>query len=323
MTRCNNLQVHHTRTYIDMYMNTFSESELASSEEQWMHYLKSIDAYDLLGGNENLFMFWLELQRKEPSLIRLFDLFLVNAITEIHKLAADKELLIESRRLNKLQASKLYDEMNAFISDERERLNKEMTTQLLAKLQKEQREKEIDIQILQREKKVINEEFAYLEQINTDQSEKLQELTESLSDLTRRETELLQNNMRLAEENRSLYERLSRSVGWFIQEAIWLTHFKARVSIWSSINCCARNWWPRQWTRKIDYMVFTVSTHSIFPTHQFDSGTIESLRNKLSLSTSLSFTEVAAPMPAIQTPDRCYKGLVRSIHPTLTSFQIK
>ena len=195
-----------------MYMNTFSESELASSEEQWMHYLKSIDAYDLLGGNENLFMFWLELQRKEPSLIRLFDLFLVNAITEIHKLAADKELLIESRRLNKLQASKLYDEMNAFISDERERLNKEMTTQLLAKLQKEQREKEIDIQILQREKKVINEEFAYLEQINTDQSEKLQELTESLSDLTRRETELLQNNMRLAEENRSLYERLSRSV---------------------------------------------------------------------------------------------------------------
>ena len=131
-------------------MNIFSESELASSEEQWMHYLKSIDAYDLLGGNENLFMFWLEIQRKEPSLIRLFDLFLVNAIAEIHKLAADKELLIESRRLNKLQASKLYDEMNAFISDERERLNKEMTTQLLAKLQKEQREKEIDIQILQR-----------------------------------------------------------------------------------------------------------------------------------------------------------------------------
>ena len=177
-----------------------------------MHYLMSIDAYDLLGGNENLFMFWLELQRKEPSLMRLFDLFLVNAITEILKLAADKELLIESRRLNKLQASKLYNEMNAFISDERERLNKEMTTQLLAKLQKEQREKEIDIQILQREKKVINEEFVYLEQVNTDQSEKLQELTESLSDLTRRENELLQNNMRLAEENRSLYERLSRSV---------------------------------------------------------------------------------------------------------------
>ena len=38
------------------------------------------------------------------------------------------------------------------------------------------------------------------------------------------------------------------------------------------------------------------------------SGTIESLRNKLSLSTSLSFSEVAAPLPAIQTPDRCYKG---------------
>ena len=181
----------------------------------------SIDAYDLLGGNENLFMFWLELQRKEPSLMRLFDLFLVNAITEILKLAADKELLIESRRLNKLQASKLYNEMNAFISDERERLNKEMTTQLLAKLQKEQREKEIDIQILQREKKVINEEFVYLEQVNTDQSEKLQELTESLSDLTRRENELLQNNMRLAEENRSLYERLSRSVYFTLSKCDW------------------------------------------------------------------------------------------------------
>ena len=38
-------------------------------------------------------------------------------------------------------------------------------------------------------------------------------------------------------------------------------------------------------------------------------GTIESLRNKLSLSTSLSFTEVAAPVAAIQTPDRCYKGI--------------
>ena len=38
-------------------------------------------------------------------------------------------------------------------------------------------------------------------------------------------------------------------------------------------------------------------------------GTIESLRNKLSLSTSLSFSEVAAPLPAIQTPDRCYKGI--------------
>ena len=64
--------------------------------------------------------------------------------------------------------------------------------------------------ITKREKKVINEEYAYLEQINSDQSEKLQELTESLSDLTRRETDLIQNNMRLAEENRSLYERLSR-----------------------------------------------------------------------------------------------------------------
>ena len=36
-------------------------------------------AFDLLGGNENLFKFWLEIQRTEPSLIRLFDLFLTNA----------------------------------------------------------------------------------------------------------------------------------------------------------------------------------------------------------------------------------------------------
>ena len=39
----------------------------------------SIKAFDLLGGNENLFKFWLEIQRTEPSLIRLFDLFLTNA----------------------------------------------------------------------------------------------------------------------------------------------------------------------------------------------------------------------------------------------------
>ncbi len=40
--------------------------------------------------------------------------------------------------------------MNAFISDERERLNREMTHQLLNKLKKEQNEKEIEINILQR-----------------------------------------------------------------------------------------------------------------------------------------------------------------------------
>ena len=40
--------------------------------------------------------------------------------------------------------------MNAFICDERERLNREMTSQLLTKLQREQSEKEIEIKILQR-----------------------------------------------------------------------------------------------------------------------------------------------------------------------------
>ena len=82
----------------------------------------------MLGGNENLFKFWLEIQRTEPSLIRLFDLFLTNAgdvslpineiltyiqvnqnflflslVSEIQKLADEKEILIESRKLNKLQ----------------------------------------------------------------------------------------------------------------------------------------------------------------------------------------------------------------------------
>ena len=33
----------------NLYLNTnFSESELASSHEQWLHYLKSIQAEDLL-----------------------------------------------------------------------------------------------------------------------------------------------------------------------------------------------------------------------------------------------------------------------------------
>ena len=40
--------------------------------------------------------------------------------------------------------------MNTFISDERERLNREMTNQLLTKLEREQNEKEIEIKILQR-----------------------------------------------------------------------------------------------------------------------------------------------------------------------------
>ena len=39
-------------------------------------------------------------------------------------------------------------------------------------------------------------------------------------------------------------------------------------------------------------------------------GTIESLKNKLSHTTSLTFSEVIAPAPAIQTPDRCYKGFL-------------
>ena len=34
------------------------------------------------------------------------------------------------------------------------------------------------------------------------------------------------------------------------------TFFLARVLILSSINSYARNWWPKLWTRRIDYTVF-------------------------------------------------------------------
>ena len=59
--------------------------------------------------------------------------------------------LICVKKITYFKASKLYDEMNAFICDERERLNREMTSQLLTKLQREQSEKEIEIKILQRD----------------------------------------------------------------------------------------------------------------------------------------------------------------------------
>ena len=58
--------------------------------------------------------------------------------------------LICVKKITYFKASKLYDEMNAFICDERDRLNREMTSQLLTKLQREQSEKEIEIKILQR-----------------------------------------------------------------------------------------------------------------------------------------------------------------------------
>jgi len=48
--------------------------------------------------------------------------------------------------------------MNAFICDERERLNREMTSQLLTKLQREQSEKEIEIKILQRDVTIFTQQ---------------------------------------------------------------------------------------------------------------------------------------------------------------------
>lgn len=166
--------------------------------------------------------------------------------------------------------------MNAFICDERERLNREMTSQLLTKLQREQSEKEIEIKILQREKKVIEEEFSYLQEVNSNQTEKLSELTESLAELSQREDKLLENNIKLSEENRKLYERLSSS----------------RIDLEQHQLLCEK-----------------LVTEAINSEDRLQ-GTIESLRNKLSLSTSLSFSEVAAPLPAIQTPDRCYKVIM-------------
>ena len=77
---------------------------------------------------------------------------MLNSVQEVKKLADDKEILLESRRMNKLQTSKFYDEMNSFISDERERLGREMTNHLIARLQQQQREQEREIKILDREK---------------------------------------------------------------------------------------------------------------------------------------------------------------------------
>ena len=83
-------------------------------------------------------------------------------MSEIKKLADDNAILLESRRMNKLQVSKLYDEMNSFMTDERERLGREMTNHLIARLQEQQREQEREIQILQREKSVIEEELSQM-----------------------------------------------------------------------------------------------------------------------------------------------------------------
>ena len=58
--------------------------------------------------------------------MRLFDAFITSAVLEIKNLACDKSILLESRKLSKLQMKKLYDEMNTFISDERDRLGREM-----------------------------------------------------------------------------------------------------------------------------------------------------------------------------------------------------
>ena len=75
--------------------------------------------------------------------------------------------------MNKLQLSKLYDEMSSFMTDERERLGREMTNYLIARLQEQQMEQEREIQILQREKSVIEDELGQVRNINSTQTEKL------------------------------------------------------------------------------------------------------------------------------------------------------
>ena len=89
------------------------------------------------------FNFWVEIKNKEssayysfePTLMRLFDAFITSAVKEIRSLACDKSILLESRKLEKLQIKKLYDEMNTFISDERDRLGRKMTSQLIRKFE--------------------------------------------------------------------------------------------------------------------------------------------------------------------------------------------
>ena len=70
---------------------------------------------------------------------------------------------------------------------------------------------ECEIQILQREKTVIQEELDSLRSINSCQTEKLTDLSETLNHLSNREDTLKDRNIDLASENRRLQQQLTNS----------------------------------------------------------------------------------------------------------------
>ncbi|CAG5083018.1 Oidioi.mRNA.OKI2018_I69.PAR.g10258.t1.cds [Oikopleura dioica] len=259
------------------YVSELSESELACSREQWQHYLHSINASELIGENEMLFHFWVEIQRTEPTLMRLFDAFITSAVKEIRSLACDKSILLESRKLSKLQMKKLYDEMNTFISDERDRLGREMTSQLIRKLEEQQNQQNTEVFILSKEKEVIEQELDHLKGLTTTQKDQLEEFSETLERLTIKEEELHLRNKELELENMRLQNQLKNS-------QFDLQHHQL---------LCEK-----------------LVTEALNEEDRL-KGTIDSLKNKLSHSASLSFTEVYShPAQSIKTPDRLYKVIM-------------
>jgi hypothetical protein len=152
-----------------------------------------------------------EIQRTEPTLMRLFDAFITSAVLEIKNLACDKSILLESRKLSKLQMKKLYDEMNTFISDERDRLGREMTSQLIRKLEEQQVRQNTEVFILSKEKEVIEDELAHLKGLTTTQKYQLEEFSDSLEKLTMKEQELHIKNKELELQNLHLQNQLQSS----------------------------------------------------------------------------------------------------------------
>ena len=149
-------------------------------------------------------------------------------------------------------------------------------------VQEQQRDQEREIQILQREKSVIEDELGQMRNINSTQTDKLTDLSDTLNHLSSREDNLQDRNRDLAEENRRLYNQLNTSKFDLEQHQLLCEKLVTEA------------------LREEDRL----------------QGTIESLKNKLSHTTSLTFSEVIAPTPAIQTPDRCYKGMINSDNKT-------
>jgi len=218
--------------------------------------------------------------------MRLFDAFITSAVLEIKNLACDKSILLESRKLSKLQMKKLYDEMNTFISDERDRLGREMTSQLIRKLEgfnsqiilirskntlDQQCRQNTEVFILSKEKEVIEQELTQLKGLTTTQKHQLDEFSDSLEKLTLKEKELHIKNKELELENLKLQNQLQNS-----QFDLQHHQLLCEKLVTEALNEEDR----LKGSENITIFLFK------------NLGTIDSLKNKLSHSASLSFTEV-------------------------------